>query len=97
MIVADCPRCGLHFERESGYWVGAQAINFVLTGGAMILVGGLIMGFTLPRVNVALTLGVVLPLAVVVPLVGYPFSKTLWMAIDRGYLQRMDQHERPDE
>lgn len=95
--MADCPRCGLHFERESGYWVGAQAINFVVTGAAMIVFGGIIMAFTIPHVNIPLTLGVLIPLALIVPIFGYPFSKTLWMAIDRAYLQRMDQHERPDE
>ena len=26
-MVDDCPRCGLHFEREQGYWAGALAIN----------------------------------------------------------------------
>ena len=95
--MADCPRCGLHFERESGYWVGAQAINFVVTGAAMIVFGGIIKAFTIPHVNIPLTLGVLIPLALIMPIFGYPFSKTLWMAIDRAYLQRMDQHERPDE
>lgn len=63
----------------------------------MLLVGGIIMAFTIPHVNIALTLSILLPVAVIVPFFGYPFSKTLWMAIDRAYLQRMDQHERPDE
>jgi hypothetical protein len=31
------------------------------------------------------------------PIVWYPFSKSLWMAIDRAWLQRMDPHERPDD
>ena len=31
------------------------------------------------------------------PIVAYPFSKTLWVAIDRAFLQRLDRNERPDE
>ena len=31
------------------------------------------------------------------PLVAYPFSKTLWVAIDRAFLQRLGGNERPDE
>ena len=63
----------------------------------MILVMALVLAFTLPKVNVALTLGLILPVALLGPIVWYPFSKTLWMAIDRAYLQRMDRYERPDE
>ena len=97
VIVDECPKCALHFERESGYWAGALAINFVCVGGLMMLVMGLAFAFTLPNVNVALTLGLILPVALLGPIVWYPFSKTLWMAIDRAYLQRMDRYERPDE
>ncbi len=96
-IVDDCPRCGLHFERESGYWAGALAINFVCVFGLMLVIMGLVLAFTLPDVNVALTLGLMLPVALLGPVVWYPFSKTIWMAIDRAYLQRMDRYEQPDE
>ena len=37
-MVADCPRCGLHFEREPGYWTGAVAINTILVGGLFAIV-----------------------------------------------------------
>ncbi len=93
-MVADCPRCGLHFERESGYWAGAMAINIACTGGlcVVLLVGMLIA--TIPDVPVAPILGLLLPVAILGPLVWFPFSKTLWLAIDLGFLQRMDPHER---
>lgn len=93
-MVPDCPRCGLHFERESGYWAGALAINFVCTGGLMIvLLVGLLVA-TIPEVPVAPILAVLLPVALFGPLIWYPFSKTLWVAIDQAYLQRMDPDER---
>jgi hypothetical protein len=31
------------------------------------------------------------------PILYYPYSKTIWMAVDRAYLQRLDRHEILDE
>ena len=31
-----------------------------------------------------------------VPIVYYPFSKTIWVAVDRAFLQRLDPNERVD-
>jgi uncharacterized protein (DUF983 family) len=96
-MVPNCPRCGLHFERESGYWAGALAINFICTFGLIIVVLVGLLVATLPDVNAPLTLGVLLPVAVLGPAVWYPYSKTLWVAVDRAYLQRLDRMSRPDE
>jgi uncharacterized protein (DUF983 family) len=93
-MVPDCPRCGLHFERESGYWAGALAINFVCTGGLMIVLLIALLIATIPEVPVAPILGALVPIALIGPVVGYPFSKTLWLAIDQAFLQRMDPNER---
>jgi uncharacterized protein (DUF983 family) len=96
-MVDDCPRCGLHFERESGYWTGALAINFVCSGGLLLALLVILLIATIPDVNAPLILGILVPLAIIGPAVWYPFSKTLWVAIDRAYLQRLDQQSRPDE
>ena len=92
-----CPRCGLHFEREQGYWAGALAINIMATGGlfAIVFVGILIA--TIPKVPVVPSLAILVPIVVLGPIVYYPFSKTVWVAVDRGLLQRLDPNERPDE
>ncbi len=96
-MVDDCPRCGLHFERESGYFAGALAINIILVGGLFVLVFLTIFIVTIPDLPIGLTLGLTIPIALFGPIVLYPFSKTLWVAIDRAFLQRMDVNERPDE
>lgn len=96
-MVDDCPRCGLHFEREPGYWTGALAINFVCAGGLLIALLIVLLIITIPDVNAPLLLGILVPVAIIGPAVWYPFSKTLWVAIDRAYLQRLDQQSRPDE
>jgi uncharacterized protein (DUF983 family) len=93
----DCPRCGLHFEREPGYFAGALAINVICTGGLLLLAFAIVLAFTLPDVNVVVTLAVLAPIALLGPIVWYPFSKTLWVAVDRAILQRLDPYERPDD
>jgi hypothetical protein len=40
---------------------------------------------------------VLIPLMIVVPTVAYPFSKTIWVAVDRALLQHMDTNEQLDE
>jgi uncharacterized protein (DUF983 family) len=96
-IKPDCPRCGLHFEREHGYWAGALAINIMSVFGLLLATFAIVLIATLPDVNVVLTLAVLAPIALFGPLVWYPFSKTLWVAVDRAILQRLDPYERPDD
>jgi uncharacterized protein (DUF983 family) len=86
-MVPDCPRCGLHFEREQGYWTGAIAVNTIVIGGlfALIFVGTLIA--TAPDIPIVPLLLVVVPLMAIGPLIIYPFSKTIWVAIDLAFLQ----------
>ena len=96
-MVADCPRCGLHFEREAGYWTGAMAINVVLVGGAFTVLFVIAIALTIPDVPVVPLLAFFVPFMALGPLLAYPFSKTVWVAIDRAFLQRLGGNERSDE
>ncbi len=96
-MVPDCPQCGLHFEREQGYWAGALAINIVATGGLFTLVFVALLIATIPKVPVAPLLFVLVPIALFGPIVYYPFSKTVWVAVDRAFLQRLDPNEVTDQ
>jgi uncharacterized protein (DUF983 family) len=96
-LVDDCPKCGLHFEREQGYWVGALAIHFVLTGGAMILTLAAILVATIPEIPVVPTIAVLIAEVLVIGTLTAPFSRTIWVAVDRAFMQRLDNSERPDE
>lgn len=95
-MVPDCPRCGLHFEREQGYFAGALAVNIMAVGGllAIVLVG--LLAATVPDVPVLPIVAAIVPIAVLGPIVYYPFSKTVWVAIDRAFLMRLDKNERLD-
>jgi uncharacterized protein (DUF983 family) len=90
-MVPDCPRCGLHFEREPGYWTGALAINIAVIFAIFAVAFVAILAFTVPDVPVGPTLAVLVPVMVLGPILFYPFSKTLWMAVDYGILHRLDR------
>jgi uncharacterized membrane protein len=96
-MVDDCPRCGLHFEREQGYWAGALAINIGLAGAVFIVAFAVALVLTVPDVPVVPLLAILVPLMIVVPTLGYPFSKTIWVAVDRAFLQHLDPNEQLDE
>ena len=96
-MVDDCPRCGLHFEREQGYFAGALAFNLILVGGLFAIVFVTILVLTIPEPPIALMLFVCVPIVVLGPIVAYPFSKTIWVAVDRAFLQQLDAREQRDE
>jgi len=81
-MVERCPRCGYRFEREQGFIVGGMAINIVVTEGllAVFLVVSLIA--TWPDPPVAALIAGAIALNLVVPILFYPFSKTIWAAFD---------------
>ena len=85
----DCPRCALHFEREEGYWVGALAVNIAIVMAIFVVAFVVILVATVPEVPVGPSLAVLVPVMVFGPILFYPFSKTLWMAIDYGVIQRL--------
>jgi uncharacterized protein (DUF983 family) len=77
-----CPRCGMCFEREEGFFLGAFVMNFAVM---LLAVAGFIaigVAVTLPDpdpVKLALIGAVV---GVLVPILFYPMSRTSWSAID---------------
>ena len=86
-MAETCPRCGMKFEREQGYWTGAIAVNTIIIGAIFtaVLITALIL--TVPDVPWVEILFIVVPLMAIGPLILYPFSKTIWVAIDFAFLQ----------
>ena len=78
----QCPTCGFTFEREEGFFLGAFVINVAVTEGSMLLAVVAGVAFTLPDPPVLLLTVLGVLSSVVVPIIGYPFSKTLWSAVD---------------
>lgn len=77
-----CPRCGLKFEREPGYWVGAVTFNTAF--GVAVFLGSLgsFLLLTWPEVPWSWITPVTGGLAVAAVVLGYPYVKLLWVAYD---------------
>ncbi len=81
-MIERCPRCGLQFERIAGHWSGDLGINTIVSFSVLFLT--LIVGFavTYPDVPGLLLFCIAVGVAIVMPLVFFPFSKSIWLAID---------------
>lgn len=75
-----CEYCGLIYEREQGYFIGAIYINVIATESLLLgtlLIDGLITG----KINQTI-LTVLIALALTLPLVFFHHSRSLWLSID---------------
>jgi uncharacterized protein (DUF983 family) len=87
-----CPTCGQPLERsEEGYYLGALLLNLVVAELALaaLVVGVVLATWPTPPWRLVLYGGAAL--ALVTPFLFYPFSKTLWLALDLYF-----QPEPPD-
>ena len=94
-----CPKCDLHFEGrpEEGHFLGAITINTGLTAGILLL------GIWLYVVVLALSddggppvwfvVATSAALALILPAIFYPFTKTIWVACEIT-MNRMDPDRR---
>lgn len=79
----SCPRCRAPFEREEGYFLGAYALNLIVAlflglGLAVLL----IFGTALRDAGLLWQELVAVALAVAVPVLFFPYSRTVWIAMD---------------
>ncbi len=75
-----CPTCDTQFEREDGYFLGAYALNLIV---AEFLAVGLVVAYWLLLDPTVLALQIVgVALAAGLPILFFPFSRCLWMALD---------------
>ena len=90
-LQAGCSRCGFPFEREEGYWVGAIIVNTAVAEAlfGILFVGTLIA--TWPEVPWQPLVVVALLTNVVVPILFYPRSKTVWLAFDLFFNPRRSE------
>ncbi len=79
----ECAACGLLFDRgEVDYYIGAYTLNLIIA--ELIVVGGMLAVIFAKWPDVpweAMPWGLAAT-AVVGPLVTYPYSKAIWLALD---------------
>ena len=88
-MAEDCPHCGLHFEREQGYFVGAVVVNMMIVGALFAIVLIVFSVMTAPDIPWVTLLLLELPIVIIGPMLLYPFTKTIWVAVDRAFLARL--------
>jgi uncharacterized protein (DUF983 family) len=77
----DCPTCTYHFEREEGFFLGAFVMSTAITLAS--LMAFLVIGFatTLPDPPLVTLAIIGAFVGLLVPVIIYPFTKTLWSAV----------------
>lgn len=82
-MLARCPGCDLEFERrEHGYLVGAYMVNLVAAELIWVAAAVAIAVATWPDPPWNLLMYGGAALLVITPVVLYPFSKTIFLAMD---------------
>jgi uncharacterized protein (DUF983 family) len=88
---AQCPHCGVKFEREPGFFLGSIYINYGLTALIVaIAYPVLLFGYQLPERQ--LLIGAV-AFTVVFPILLFPWARSLWLGFDQWYDKREGQQE----
>jgi uncharacterized protein (DUF983 family) len=93
-----CPTCGYRFEREEGFFTGVYLVNYAFV--AVAIVGELFVYLIYASANEGevsywppFLIGAAT--AIILPIVTYPFAKTIWAAIDLA-LRPLDPVEEAD-
>jgi uncharacterized membrane protein YagU involved in acid resistance len=94
-MLDQCPACGYVFEKEDGYWVTAMIINTAVTEAVfgILFVAAIVASW--PEVHWIQLLVIGAVTNVVVPVLFYPLSKTIWVAIDLSFHPISPTPERP--
>lgn len=77
-----CPHCGYRFQRYEGFMLGSVTMNIVVTFGLLLL--AIVIGFIVsyPDIAVVPILIAGFAIAVLVPVLFLPFSRTIWAAVE---------------
>ncbi len=83
MLRDFCSTCSVRFEREEGYFLGAYALNLLvaeLLGLGLALM--LIFRTELRHLDLIWQEAIAVVLAVSFPVLFFPYSRTVWIALD---------------
>jgi uncharacterized protein (DUF983 family) len=82
LVKERCPRCNFPIHREEGHWIGAIGMNTVVSFGALLLTLLVVFALTWDDRSGAAVFIPAFAVALVVPVVFFGPSQTLWSAID---------------
>lgn len=77
----DCPHCGIHFEREDGYFMMSVFVGYVMSFviGAAVVVA---LYFTVRPSIWGYLIGATVALVLLSPLI-FHYARVIWMYIDQ--------------
>jgi uncharacterized protein (DUF983 family) len=83
----DCPECGIHFEREQGYWMMSVFIGYVMYGVILAPVALVLYFQQVPIETSFIIMGV---LIAVLTLPIFIYARVIWLYIDELLDPRKD-------
>ena len=79
----QCPNCGLRLDRgESDYFYGALMLNFIAAELVPVAVFVITLIATWPEPPWNALMAITVVLAIVAPILLYPTTTALWLALD---------------
>ncbi|HZS43908.1 MAG TPA: DUF983 domain-containing protein [Blastocatellia bacterium] len=87
----SCPNCGLVYEREQGYFVGAIYFNVIVTE-SLIIAAFIVSIIVLRQFNQKIET-VLFVLAILMPILFFRHSRSFWLAFD--HLISPSEKDRP--
>jgi uncharacterized protein (DUF983 family) len=82
LVKERCPRCNFPIHREEGHWIGAIGMNTVVSFGALLVTLLVVFVLTWDDRSGAAVFIPAFAVAIVVPVLFFGPSQTLWSAID---------------
>jgi uncharacterized protein (DUF983 family) len=79
-MAETCPHCQTRFVREDGYFLGAYAINLVVA--EFLGLGAVLIVLFQMNLSLITTEVIAVSTAIGLPVLFFPWSRTLWMALD---------------
>ena len=73
-----CDRCNFLVEREDGFFLGAMALNFAAGAFPMVIIFVLVF---MEKISVPLAMAIVIAWGLIVPIIFYRMSRSLWMML----------------
>jgi uncharacterized protein (DUF983 family) len=83
LMHANCPHCGVKFEREPGFFLGSIYINYGLTALIVAIVYPVLL-FNKLATERQLLIGS-LVFVVLFPLLVFPWARSLWLGFDQWH------------
>jgi uncharacterized protein (DUF983 family) len=82
-LKAECPRCAFVLDRgERDFWIGGYAVNLVMAELIVVLIMLAVVIATIPAVPWTFIQWGGAALAILMPVVTFPVSRSLWLAWD---------------